>query len=179
MIYQPAEDSYLLLSVLRKELPKFLRKNSSLTFLEIGAGSGIQLKAAVDAGVKKENIFSCDINSEAVKYCKNLGFNCVNSNLFEKIIGKFDLIVFNPPYLPEDKREPKNSRLSTTGGKKGGEIMTKFLKKAKIFLNKKGKIILLISSLTKSINFNNAKTKLLGKKKLFFEEIYVLQVEYE
>ncbi|MAG78814.1 hypothetical protein CMI40_00360 [Candidatus Pacearchaeota archaeon] len=168
-IYNAAEDSFLLSEVLKEEIPKLLTKN--LTLLEIGAGSGIQLETARNLGIK--NIFSCDINSLAIKHCKKLGFNCIKSDLFENIKGKFDLIIFNPPYLPEDKKEPENSKVSTTGGKIGSEIINRFLEQAKFHLNKNGKIILLISSLTKGVKFNNYKKKLLKKKKIFYEELYI------
>ena len=42
-IYEPAEDSYLMSEVLRRELSKLLSKNSNLRLLEIGIGSGIKL----------------------------------------------------------------------------------------------------------------------------------------
>ncbi len=205
-IYSPQEDSYFLSKILEKEIKTFLDKNKEIKFLEIGSGSGIQLQAAFDFGIKKENIFSCDINPNAVKHCKKLGFNCVVSDLFENIRGnncvvfvggkekmppfsisrkeheenkglpRFDLIIFNPPYLPEDKKEPISSRKITTGGKKGSEIINSFLKEAKSHLNKNGKIIFLTSSLTKGINWDNYKKKLLGEKKLFFEKLYVWEL---
>ena len=175
-IYEPAEDSYFLSEILTEEISKSARKNQDLTFLEIGAGSGIQLERALNSGIKKKNIFSCDANSKAVRKCKELGFNCIQSDLFENIDGKFDIIVFNPPYLPEDKREDEDSKLATTGGKKGSEIINRFLKQAKPRLKKQGRIFLLASSLTKGINFKPYKKKLLGKKKMFFEEIYVWEI---
>jgi len=173
-IYEPAEDSYLMSEVLKKELLKFLKKNPNLKFLEVGVGSGIHLETAKKLGAK--NIFSCDINPTAIEHCRILGFNCVKSNLFEKIKGKFDIIIFNPPYLPEDKNEPKQSRLATTGGEKGSEIINKFLKQAKLHLKKDGKIFLLTSSLTRDINFLNYKKKLLNKKKIFFEELFIWEI---
>jgi release factor glutamine methyltransferase len=173
MIYQPAEDSSLSSEVLENEIPKLLKKNPNLKFLEIGSGSGIQLETASKNGIKKENIFSCDINSEAVVHCKSLGFNCVKSDLFSKVKGKFDLIIFNPPYLPEDKREDEESKIATTGGKSGSEIINNFLKQASFHLTPDGKILLLTSSLTKKIIWKNYKKKLLKKQKLFFEELYV------
>lgn len=176
MIYQPAEDSFLLSEVLSYEIPKLIYKNSNLTFLEIGCGSGIQLETAFNSGIKKQNIFSCDINPEAVKHCKNLGFNCIKSNLFSNIKGKFDLVVFNPPYLPDDKLEDKYSKLATTGGKKGSEIINKFLNQAKSHLEKNGKIIILTSSLTKEINWLNYKKRILKKQKIFFEELSVWEL---
>jgi len=178
-IYQPAEDSYLLSENLKKFLPKLLKKNSNAKFLEIGCGSGIQLQTALESGIKKQNIFSVDINKKAVQHCKKLDFNCIQSNLFEKVSGKYSVIVFNPPYLPEDKNEPKDSQLATTGGKKGSEIINKFLKQAKNYLEKGGKIFLITSSLTKRIKWGPWKKTLLTKRKLFFEEVYCWELNCE
>lgn len=174
LIYEPAEDSYLMQEVLNKQLPLLLKENSDLSLLEIGIGSGIQLQTAKK--LKLKNIFGVDINSSAVKHCKKLGFNCKKSNLFENIKGKFDLIIFNPPYLPQDKLEDKESQIATTGGKKGSEIINEFLNQAKEHLNKNGKIFLLTSSLTNRINFKNYKKKILAEKKLFFEKLFVLEL---
>jgi len=178
-IYKPAEDSFLLSEVLKDRLPSLLRLNKNLTFLEIGAGSGIHLETAKKIGVKKENILSCDIDKPSANHCKNLGFNCIESNLFKNIKGKFDLIIFNPPYLSIDKREPKNSRRATTGGKKGSEIINKFLKDAKKHLNKDGKILLVTSSLTKDIDYQDFKKRQLGNEKLFFEELFVWELSWD
>lgn len=175
-IYEPAEDSFLLSEVLKDRLPSLLRLNKDLQFLEIGAGSGIHLETAKKTGVKKENILACDIEKQAVDHCNILGFNCIKSDLFKNIKGKFDLIIFNPPYLAFDKREPKNSRKATTGGKKGSEIINKFLKQAKKHLNKEGKILLVTSSLTNDVDFEDYNKRQLGNEKLFFEELFVWEL---
>lgn len=200
-IYQPAEDSYLLSKIIRKEV---IKQNVNLTILEVGCGSGIQLQTIADAGIKKQNIFSCDINPKAVEHCKKLGFNCIQSDLFENIkdirlspkaikksrpseirrksarkikeVSRYGMIIFNPPYLPEEKDEPKKSRIATTGGKIGGEIINRFLIEVKNYLKQGGVIILLTSNLTKGINWLDFNKKLLGKKKLFFEELSVWEL---
>jgi release factor glutamine methyltransferase len=176
LIYQPNEDSYFLSEVLEEEISELARPPKNLKFLEIGCGAGIILQTALVSGIKKENIFGIDINKDAVEHCKKLGFNCVQSNLFSKIKGKFNLIVFNPPYLPEDKQEDKESKLATTGGKQGGELINKFLKQAKNHLSKNGKIFLLTSSLTKGIEWLNYKKEKIATKKLFFEELYIWKI---
>jgi release factor glutamine methyltransferase len=176
-IYEAREDSYLLSQILKKEISILFKKKPNLKFLEIGCGSGIQIECILELGIKKENILCCDINLEAVKFCKRLGVNCIKSDLFENIKEKFDIIAFNPPYLPFEQAEPKSSRSATTGGKSGSEIINRFLKNAKYHLNKNGEIILLTSSLTKNINWNNYKKSVLGKKKLFFEELYVFGIQ--
>ena len=176
IIYEPEEDSYLLKEVLENKIPLFLKKNPDLKLLEIGVGSGIQLKTALNSGVNKDNISGVDINHDAVVCCKNLGFNCIDSNLFSKVLGRYEVIIFNPPYLPLDKDEPKDSMLITTGGKKGSELINKFLIQSKNHLSSEGKIFLLVSSLTKGIKWNNYKKKIVAKKKIFFEELKVYEL---
>lgn len=188
-IYSPSDDSFLLSEILEKNLPEMLSKNPNLNLLEVGSGSGINLETVFKLGVKKENIFSCDINASAVKQCKSLGFNSIVSDLFEKfkgggsvggnlvpLKGKYDLIVFNPPYLPRDSREPKSSGISTTGGKNGSEIINRFLKDARRFLKKDGKIFLVASSLTKGIDLSGYRKKIIARKKLFFEELRIFEL---
>ena len=108
-----------------------------------------------------------------------MGFNCIESDLFEKIPKQnFDIIIFNPPYLPEDVREPKDSRTATTGGKKGNEIILNFLKQAKNYLSENGKIFLITSSLAEEIDFKKLEynAKEIGCEKLFFEQLCVLEL---
>ncbi len=174
-IYQPSDDSYLLSEVLKEELPNLVEENPNLKVLEVGIGSGFQLETLFSLGIKKENLFGCDINPKAVEHCKKLGFQCIKSNLFENVEGNYDIIIFNPPYLPLDKREPKDSKTATTGGKKGNEIIVRFLGEAKKHLNEDGKIYIVTSSFTDSIDFENLgyNSKKVNSEKLFFEEVFV------
>ena len=177
MIYKPSEDSYLL----QKTLKNFLKnKNKSINILDMGSGSGIQAQTCISLGFKK--ILAVDKNPEAVKNLTEKKINTIKSDLFSKIkIKKFDLIIFNPPYLPEDPREPKESQLATTAGKKGYEIINKFLKQATSKLKPKSKILLLFSSLSlPNIILKNAKSlgynyQLLSNEKIPFEELYVYE----
>lgn len=173
-IYQPAEDSYLLSEVLKKEI-----KNKEIKVLEIGSGSGIQIDTLLILGLNPCNIFSTDINPVAVNYLKKKfpNIKIIKSYLFSKVKEKFDIIIFNPPYLPEEHREPKSSQLATTGGKQGSKIINRFLKQAKNHLNKNGKIYLITSSLTKDVNWKGYERKVLARKKLFFEEIYIWELK--
>lgn len=176
-IYQPSEDSYFLTEILKKQIPLLLQSDSNLTFLEIGAGSGIHLETAYNSGIKKENITSCDINPSSVNHCNALGFKCIHSDLFENINGKFDIIIFNPPYLPENRYD---NLPDTSGGKKGDEIILRFLKDAKSYLNETGRIFLLLSSKTPMENikkeFKNYHVSLLGNEHLFYEELFVYEL---
>jgi release factor glutamine methyltransferase len=177
-IYQPAEDSFLMSRILKEQIPKMIEENPNLKFLEIGAGSGIHLQTALSLGVKKENIFSSDIDKKSVSHCSLLGFNCIHSDLFEDIKGKYDIIIFNPPYLPADAKEPKSSRLATTGGKTGNEIIFRFLKNAREFLNLNGKIFLITSSLSKMVDFSSLgyNAREIGCENLFFERLCIFEI---
>ncbi|MFH1636988.1 MAG: HemK2/MTQ2 family protein methyltransferase [Candidatus Woesearchaeota archaeon] len=163
MIYEPREDSFL--------LEKHVRKYAKGRVLDMGTGSGILAIAA-----KKAEVIAADINPEAVKEVQKLGIKAIVSDLFENIGGKFDLIIFNPPYLPEDPDESEDSRLATKGGKEGHEIIERFLKDAKHFLKKDGKILMVFSSMTGDIESIMKKEgysfKILEEKHIFFETLY-------
>lgn len=173
-IYKPSDDSFFFAQFLKDYFLKL--KNKNISYLDIGAGSGILAETAKKSGIK--NILAVDINKESIDYIKQKNFKTIQSNLFSKIpkSEKYDLITFNAPYLPEDKREPKESQKATTGGKKGDEISVKFLKQAKTHLAKDGKVFLLISSLTPQDKIKKFKPKIIKTKKIFFEELKILQV---
>jgi release factor glutamine methyltransferase len=170
MIYQPREDSFLL----KKEIKKRAKGKS---FLDMGSGTGIQARAAISAGAS--SVLAADINKESIRELKNQNIPAVCSNLFSKIREKFDIISFNPPYLPKDKLEGKESALATSGGKQGDEIILKFLKQAKSHLKKNGIILLVISSLTPKkrifalLKKQGLKHKALSSEKFFFEALEV------
>lgn len=173
MIYEPSDDSYLL----QKQIKNYVKGKS---VLDMGAASGIISESAAKAGAK--SILAADIQQDVIKNLSSKKIPCIKSDLFLKIKGKFDVITFNPPYLPEDGREDNESKIVTTGGKKGDEIILRFLKQARLHLNENGKILIVISSLTpkKRIKklFNSLKLtyKKIAEKKLFFETLEVWEI---
>ena len=172
MIYEPREDSFL--------LAKYVDKFAKGKVLDIGTGSGIQAEAALKY---TKDVLAVDVNKEAVNYVKNKKIKSKLSDLFSNVKDKFDLIIFNPPYLPDEKLEDKESKLTTTGGKYGYEVLERFFSKVDKYLNRNGKILIVFSSLTNKkkinaiINKNNLKFKLLEEKKIFFEVLYCYLVE--
>ncbi len=136
-VYDPREDSFLL----KRELIKYLTFNKISSLLDMGTGSGIQAIAAKRSGV--ERVVAADINPEAIKCAKlnskNLKIEFIQSDLFSNISEKFDLIVFNTPYLPPIP--PVDPQWS--GGK---EFIEKFLKNSSKHLTPNGKILFLHSS---------------------------------
>jgi release factor glutamine methyltransferase len=167
-VYNPQEDSYILSKVLNDKVLKLKPKK----ILDMGSGSGIQVQTLIDLGITPKTITLVDIDKEAVDKLKKQfpKSKVIHSNLFNNVKGKCDLIIFNPPYLSQDKHD---KGLDTTGGKKGSEIINRFLTQASKCLNTNARIFLLTSSLTKGLDFKKYHKKLIGEKKLFFEELYV------
>ncbi len=176
MIYEPNEDSFL--------LREFVLKYSKGRVLDMGTGSGIQAEAVLE---KTKEVLAVDINQEAVEFCRKKGINAIQSDLFKNVKGKFDLIIFNPPYLPEEREDlgikmtEKDfnyvNDVALVGGKNGWETIDRFLKDAKNFLNREGKILLSFSSLggnvEKIMKKYGYKYEKLGEKRIFFEVLYV------
>jgi release factor glutamine methyltransferase len=169
-IYEPAEDSYLF----RDFLKKYFKKNKVNSYLDMGTGSGILSEVALEF-LDKSKILAADLNADAINLIRSKGILGVQTNLFKNINGKFDLITFNVPYLPFDKRESKSSQIATTGGKRGDEISLRFLKQAKKHLEKNGKIFLLISSLTPVDKLEKFGFKIVEKKHVFMEDLIILE----
>src|SRR3989338_108603 len=125
-IYDPQEDSTM--------LERWVRQHAKGNVLDMGTGSGIQaIAAAQSTGVK--SVLAADVQKGVIGYCKscikNRKIKFVQSDLFKKIKGKFDTIIFNPPYLPQ---ELKLKDLTTEGGKKGYEVIEMFLNDVNAFL---------------------------------------------
>lgn len=162
MPYPPREDSLLL----ERQVLKLARG----LVLDIGTGSGIQAKAAASRGLK---VLASDIDPT----CATQGIEFVQSDLFANIRGKFDTIVFNPPYLPD--AEPRDIALD--GGPTGRELLDRFLSGAKAYLSPGGQLIFVQSSLT---GVEKTKQTLLelgyaweivSRQRVFFEELVVFR----
>ena len=165
MIYEPAEDSLL--------LKKFIKKYAKGRILDMGTGSGV---LALEAMNYNEEVEACDINKKAVKLVKKKGVKVYFSDLFSNVKGKFDLIMFNPPYLALEvdycgiKLKGKDLRYvndkAIVGGKYGYETLERFFKEIRKFLNKNGKVLIVVSSLTPRVEEilkeNGFKFKILG-----------------
>lgn len=171
--YEPREDSFLI----KKHVKDFC--TSDFFVLDVGTGSGI---LALEAAKYAKKVIAIDIDQDVIDKLKkeqdpSSSISFIQSDLFSNINpkDKFDLIIFNPPYIPTKKNEFKYQDLD--GGKNGTEIIERFLKEAKEFLKKDGKILLLTSSLNKNIEKFFKKYaythQLLDREKFSFEELCV------
>ena len=141
-IYESREDSTI--------LKHYVKQYAKGSVLDIGTGSAIQaIAAANNKNVK--SVLAVDIQKETIEYCKkhikNKKIIFLVSDLFDNIRNKkFDTIIFNPPYLPQDL---KVKDLTLEGGKKGYEVIEKFLNEVNNFLKTNGIILIVFSSLKK------------------------------
>ena len=118
--------------------------------LDMGTGSGI---LAVKAARVAAKVVAVDINTEAVKYArKNVKANgmegrvdVLEGDLFEPVKGgmKFDVILFNPPYLEGIPEIPIDHALFDPGQM----LIRRFLLEAKGFLKPYGYVQILYSSI--------------------------------
>lgn len=139
-IYTPEADTYLLLEAARAEVKTEDR------VLEIGTGS-----AAIAAELAHfSEVVATDINPHAALCARKKGIDVVRNDLFSGIRGTFNLIIFNPPYLPTLPEERIDDWLeyALDGGKSGSEVIRRFAEGVGSVLAPDGRILLLISSLT-------------------------------
>ncbi len=146
-VYIPAEDSYLLADNLQIE------KGQSV--LEIGTGSGI---VAMYASKLTDSITVTDINFDACELArKNFEANNIENieilfgNLFEPVKNrKFDVILFNTPYLPTEEGEVLEDTINYAfdGGLNGRKVIDLFLNEVGNHLNDGGIVQLIQSSLS-------------------------------
>lgn len=168
-VYLPREDSFLLI--------KALEVKPKQKVLEIGTGSGIIAIHCAKAGA---DVTAVDINPKAVECARlnaeqnNVKINILQSDLFSNVKARFDVIIFNPPYLPSDKSDEYYD-VAWSGGKSGVEITNEFLALAKKHLNLKGEIYFVASSLA-DLKKIKLPYKISLKKKIGNEEIFVLKI---
>lgn len=178
-VYQPAEDTFLLADNLQVE--RMCRA------LEIGTGTGL---IAIIAARKARAVIATDVNSHALdcavrNIITNKAFNVElrKGDLFEPVEDdKFDLILFNTPYLPSDEDEFIDDELEAAwnGGLNGREVIDRFLAGVKDHLNPGGKVQLVQSSLAgneetlQKLEELGFKASITAKEKGFFEEIMVI-----
>jgi release factor glutamine methyltransferase len=139
-VYAPAEDTWLLLRAAEKEYRDGER------VLEIGCGSG----SIAGALCRRARVIATDINPHAVKAARDSGVEVIRTDLFSGICSTFDLVLFNPPYLPTspDERVDDWLEYALDGGPDGRAVVRRFLSGVGRVLAPGGRVLLLVSSLT-------------------------------
>lgn len=126
--------------------------------LDLCTGSGaiaIALKKESDKKNMKLQVTACDVSEDALEVAKNNAAKCkaevkfVQSDLFSRLRGRFNLIVSNPPYIPTDviptlEREVKDHEphLALDGGKDGLDFYRRIANEAGKYMEKGGSLLL-------------------------------------
>jgi release factor glutamine methyltransferase len=164
--YQPAEDTFF--------LANYIRNEKGRAALDMGTGSGLLGKTLSD---NFELVVATDINLKALKKAHENVENCICCNGADALAFDFDLVVCNLPYLPSERI----SDPAVDGLKEGVEIPLKLINSASKVMGKNGKLIYLTSSLanyselirrSEQLGFS---TKIVAKKRLFFEELILVE----
>lgn len=175
-VYEPAEDTFLLLKVALEEAGPDDR------ILEMGCGRGMISKRLIPIARK---VIATDINPGAVRALQRAGIDAVQADLFCGIRSRFDLVLFNPPYLPTAEDEVLKGWLNFAfdGGKTGRDTINRFLETLKDRLDpERGRALLLVSSLSGSSEVEEKAleegltVEVVAREKYFFEELFVLRL---
>lgn len=169
-VYEPGEDSFLL----KEHLEEMALEGKKV--LEIGTGSGI---LAFTAAEKSAEVSAVDINTEGLERAReeseerDLEIDFIESDLFENIEGLFDLIIFNPPYLPREKKDIGDEEI-WSGGEKGVEVSKKFLRQVNSYLEDEAEALIVLSSKSEYEELvKEFSLEIVEEKKLWFEVLYL------
>ncbi len=152
----PRPDTELII----EQVLKIYKNKNNIKFLDIGFGSGcILLSILKERGDFKAT--GVDISSKALKVCKinakKLGLQnrakLYNSDIDKFSLGKYDLIISNPPYIKnfdlkylEKEVRIFEPNLALNGGLDGISEIRKVVKKSSELIKKGGKLILEIAN---------------------------------
>ncbi len=178
-VYPPSDDTYLLLDA--------IEVNDDDIFMEVGCGSGIITLAAAQAC---QEVFATDVSLNAVRNTmQNLRRNSLSSRcsvVQTDILSSFrprahfSVIVFNPPYLPQDDISTGMDH-AFVGGPSGVETTERFIREGINHLHENGRLYVIASSLADMDRIKSTMktcsliTRVVASSSFFFETLSVLE----
>ncbi len=178
-VYYPSDDSYLVIDYVdTPEFEKlFLNLSESkneIKILDMGCGTGIlgfctTYKLISTGFCKTVHLTYADVNQKAIEVTKfmvnenythlknlnrfksdNVIIDYYESDLFDKIPSQlFDIILFNPPYLPQDEEitNPKPIDQALYGGPEGISVLNAFFSTLKTYITTDSHVFFITSTL--------------------------------
>ena len=173
-VYRPSDDTFLLADV--------VAGYGGAVALEMGVGSGYvtaELARRVWVAV------GTDIDLAAVRETRDrlrrsglANVDLVCCDLASPFRDRpFDLVVFNPPYLPSRRRDDA----AVDGGRRGIEAALAFLEHALRVVKESGRLLFVASTLSdyrgilRLLGERGFGSRVVGARRLFFEEIVVIE----
>ena len=172
-VYEPGEDSFL--------LAKVVEETAFGKVLDMCTGSGIQ---GIVAALKGCDVTFSDVDETALECAANnaeanhVKGKFVKSDLFQNIKGRYNTIIFNPPYLPsEPSGRAEDPRLrALDGGKNGRRFIDRFIDSYKEHVLEDHIVLIVESSFNGyARDVRSLKAKVVAKAHYFFEDIVVLE----
>lgn len=199
-VYEPAEDSFLLLDALEADLSLLIDSNP-VVCVEIGSGSGVII-TAVAKSLHETACFAVDINSRACAITKRTAkFNEANLQVINMDLlngfrpNSVDILIFNPPYVvtaDEELVEENGAcggafnasiKKSWAGGIDGRRIMDKVFERLDSILTKKGVAYVLVIEENKpneiifKLNQLKFDAAIVAERRIRGEHLYVMKIQ--
>ena len=159
-VYEPCDDSFLLVDALTSDLPSLLRSPPS-TVLELGCGSGYvscSLALALRARGVNPLVVGVDINPAATEIARQTfhqhglssSAEFITADLLSCFAGRLsgcvDVMLFNPPYVPtpDDEVNKPGITRAWAGGCRGRVVIDRALWQVRRLLSPDGVFYLLL-----------------------------------
>lgn len=175
-VYPPAEDSELLLAAARGRIP------AGAVVLEVGVGSGFVARRL--AGGLEGVVVGSDVNPHACAAASAAGVPAVRGSLLSFVAAdSLDVVLFNPPYLPDAPGLDADwLERAVSGGPTGAALVVDWLADLPRVLRPGGLGLVVISSLTDRDPIDAAAAahdldlETVAERELPFETLSVLRV---
>lgn len=183
-VYEPAEDTFLFAENLTAE--------KDARVLDVGTGCGF---LAIVAAEKATSVVAVDLNPYAIRCAKeNSVLNKVNTKMsfleadllaaLDKKV-KFDLVLFNAPYLPSSEHEAETwIERAWSGGVNGRQVIDCFISQVQPHLETGGQVLLMQSTLAnveetiRKFGEHKLKARVKAERKLpFFETLTLIEAK--
>lgn len=181
-VYIPSDDTFLL----AKAVHDVVRPGEA--FLEVGCGAGLVAMVAARRGA---HVTCTDLNPHAVRLAghnakqNGLTVTAIKTDLLDGVAGPFDVVAFNPPYLPTapDEVVPGPLNLAFDGGLDGNQTVLRFAAQVLALRPLPASILVVHSSLsdpgplTQALAQAGYRAEVATQSDHFFERLRVLRFQ--